>query len=70
MPRKGLFLENSMRTPAHRAADRRYAENIQHITIKLNLTKPSDAELFVHLNAQGDKTAYIKKLIQEDIKLS
>lgn len=56
------------RTAAHRTADKRYAENIQHVTIKLNLTKPSDAELFVHLNAQGDKTAYIKKLIQGEMK--
>lgn len=58
------------RTDAHRAADKRYAGNIKPVAIKLNLTKPADIIIDKHLDTVGDKTAYIKKLIQDDIKLS
>lgn len=70
-PQGAFSLEHIMtRTDAQRAADKRYATKVKPVTVRLNLTKSDDIAIDRHLDAVGDKTAYIKKLIKDDMKLS
>lgn len=48
--------------------DMEYArKNIRRKEIPFNMTQPDDAELFRHLESQGNFTQYIKDLIRKDM---
>jgi len=48
--------------------DMEYArKNIRRKEIPFNMTQPDDAELFQHLESQGNFTQYIKDLIRKDM---
>jgi len=49
--------------------DMEYArKNIRRKEIPFNLTQPEDAELFRHLESQGNVTQYIKDLIRKEME--
>lgn len=50
------------------AYDKEYQKkNIKQINIPFNMQTPEDVELLKWLSKQGNKTAYIKKLIVHDM---
>ena len=54
------------RTEAAKKADAKYkAKNTRQLVIRFY---PADADILAHLEAQGNKQGYIKRLIAEDMK--
>lgn len=57
-----------MRSEAQKKADKAYAGKLRRWELKFNLEDADDKLLNDKLEVQGDVTAYIKRLIEMDIK--
>lgn len=57
-----------MRSEAQRKADKAYANKLRRWELKFNREDADDKLLNDHLEAQADVTAYIKRLIEMDVK--
>lgn len=54
-----------MATEAQLKALKKYKEKVNRFTVDF---PPSEVDLWEHLNKQGKKQTYIKKLIREDME--
>lgn len=58
----------SKRTPAHRAADKRYSEKTARLYLRFNLENQNDLLRFQWLSQQKNKTLLIKNMIDDKMK--
>ncbi|MFV0503602.1 MAG: hypothetical protein ACK5LT_06500 [Lachnospirales bacterium] len=45
---------------------KKYNEKLKTFTVRFNMEKAEDVELYNHFSDQANKNAYIKKLIHDD----